>query len=165
MAGKIGDAGYLCAWLTFSALIVRVAIEMLDLVPCGCANIFACQPNPDCKRLTFEFSSENRLWKDVLETIIIAISVVVCAIPEGLPLAVTISLSFASKQMSKSCLVRTLASAETMGGANHICSDKTGTLTINKMTTMGVMALNKINFTKEQKQAAQITTDVKNGVG
>lgn len=92
---------------------------------------------------------DNRLWKDVLETVIIAISVVVCAIPEGLPLAVTISLSYSSRVMQKkpnNCLVRNLASAETMGGANHVCSDKTGTLTLNQMTTMAVMALNKIEI-------------------
>jgi magnesium-transporting ATPase (P-type) len=46
--------------------------------------------------LTFEFSLKNRLWLDVLNTVIIAISVIVCAIPEGLPLAVTISLSYSS---------------------------------------------------------------------
>lgn len=74
----------------------------------------------------------NRLWTDVLNTIIIAISVVVCAIPEGLPLAVTISLSYSSAEMRKeNALVRQLASLETMGGTNHICSDKTGTLTLN----------------------------------
>jgi len=51
--------------------------------------------------LTFAFTLENRLWTDVLETVIIAISVVVCAIPEGLPLAVTISLSYSSAAMRK----------------------------------------------------------------
>jgi P-type E1-E2 ATPase len=108
--------------------------------------------------LSFELSTENRLWKDMLETIIIAISVVVCAIPEGLPLAVTISLSYSSAKMrDQNCLVRTLASAETMGGANHICSDKTGTLTLNKMTNMAVMALNKVNIIKEQKDAKVLT--------
>jgi len=80
-----------------------------------------------------------------LNTIIIAITVVVVAIPEGLPLAVTISLSFASKKMQKeNNLVRTLSSAETMGGATYICSDKTGTLTKNEMTVMAIMAQNKI---------------------
>ena len=132
MANKIGNVGIACAVLTFFSLCVRVAVEMLEFVPCGCANIFACQVNDDCEALTFEFTLENRLWEDVLETIIIAISVVVCAIPEGLPLAVVISLSYASKAMrDKNNLVRKLASAETMGGANHICSDKTGTLTLN----------------------------------
>ena len=67
---------------------------------------------------------------NVLEGLIISISVIVCAIPEGLPLAVTISLSFSSSQMKKlNNLVRNLNSSETMGSATHICSDKTGTLT------------------------------------
>lgn len=64
------------------------------------------------------------------------------AIPEGLPLAVTISLSFSSAAMKKlNNLVRKLASSETMGGATHICSDKTGTLTLNKMTVMSLMSI------------------------
>jgi P-type E1-E2 ATPase len=71
--------------------------------------------------------------------LIIAISVVVVAIPEGLPLAVTISLSYSSAQMqAENNLVRKLASSETMGGVTHICSDKTGTLTQNKMTVMAI---------------------------
>jgi magnesium-transporting ATPase (P-type) len=65
----------------------------------------------------------------------------------------------------QNCLVRTLASAETMGGANHICSDKTGTLTLNQMTTMALMALNKVNTIKEQKDSSVLTSNVKNGVG
>lgn len=71
---------------------------------------------------------------------IISISVIVCAIPEGLPLAVTISLSFASSKMKElNNLVRNLSSSETMGSATHICSDKTGTLTKNEMTVMACM--------------------------
>jgi len=70
----------------------------------------------------------------------------VVAIPEGLPLAVTISLSFSSAAMKKlNNLVRKLASSETMGGATHICSDKTGTLTLNKMTVMSLMTLQNIH--------------------
>jgi len=82
----------------------------------------------------------------MLEGVIISISVIVCAIPEGLPLAVTISLSFSSAQMKKlNNLVRNLNSSETMGSATHICSDKTGTLTQNKMTVMACMIASKIN--------------------
>jgi len=72
--------------------------------------------------------------------VIISISVIVCAIPEGLPLAVTISLSFASSKMKElNNLVRNLSSSETMGSATHICTDKTGTLTKNEMTVMACM--------------------------
>lgn len=63
------------------------------------------------------------------------ITVVVVAIPEGLPLAVTLSLAFSVKKMlNDNNLVRKMEACETMGGANNICSDKTGTLTMNKMT-------------------------------
>jgi len=59
------------------------------------------------------------------------------AIPEGLPLAVTIALAFSMKAMMlDQCLVRVLASCETMGAATAICSDKTGTLTTNQMTVV-----------------------------
>lgn len=64
----------------------------------------------------------------------IAITILVVAIPEGLPLAVTLSLAVSvSKMMEDKNLVRQLASCETMGGANIICSDKTGTMTKNQM--------------------------------
>lgn len=104
---------------------------MVDIIECGCTNIFVCEKMEDCNPYTFEFDiKKNRLWMDVLNTVIIAISVVVCAIPEGLPLAVTISLSFSSAKMRKlNNLVRSLESSETMGGVTYICSDKTGTLT------------------------------------
>lgn len=59
-----------------------------------------------------------------------SITVIVVAIPEGLPLAVTLSLAFSIKKMLyDNNLVRQLSACETMGGANCICSDKTGTLT------------------------------------
>jgi calcium-translocating P-type ATPase len=68
---------------------------------------------------------------------IIAVTIVVVAIPEGLPLAVTISLAYSMGKMAKdNNLVKTLQSCETMGNATNICSDKTGTLTQGHMAVV-----------------------------
>jgi P-type E1-E2 ATPase len=72
------------------------------------------------------------------------ITILVVAIPEGLPLAVTLAIAFAQKQLYKlDNFVKTLDSCETMGSATTICSDKTGTLTQNRMTAMNVHLGNK----------------------
>jgi len=72
-----------------------------------------------------------------IEAFILCITIVVVAIPEGLPLAVTISLAYSTKKMYKDqCFIRVLEACETMGNATNICSDKTGTLTQNKMTVV-----------------------------
>lgn len=68
---------------------------------------------------------------------ILSITVVVVSIPEGLPLAVTISLAYSTKKMyADNCFIRVLAACETLGNATTICSDKTGTLTENRMTVV-----------------------------
>jgi len=68
--------------------------------------------------------------KEVINAFIISVTVIVVAIPEGLPLAVTISLAFSVHKMyEKNNLVRRLYASETMGCVNEICTDKTGTLT------------------------------------
>lgn len=72
-----------------------------------------------------------------LRVFIVAVTVVVVAVPEGLPLAVTLALAFATTRMLKdNNLVRLLRACETMGNATTVCSDKTGTLTQNKMSTV-----------------------------
>ena len=74
-----------------------------------------------------------------MEFLIIGITIVVVAVPEGLPLAVMISLAYSVKKMLvEQNFVKRLASCEIMGGANNICSDKTGTLTKNEMTVMNI---------------------------
>lgn len=72
-----------------------------------------------------------------LQVFIVAVTIVVVAVPEGLPLAVTLALAFATTRMLKdNNLVRLLRACETMGNATTICSDKTGTLTENKMSVV-----------------------------
>ncbi|XP_073158558.1 calcium-transporting ATPase 10, plasma membrane-type-like [Henckelia pumila] len=71
----------------------------------------------------------------------VAVTIVVVAVPEGLPLAVTLTLAYSMrKMMADKALVRRLSACETMGSATTICSDKTGTLTLNQMTVVEVHA-------------------------
>jgi len=84
-----------------------------------------------------DFSSGD-FWVDfvsyVLKTIMIAVTLVVVAVPEGLPMSVTLSLAFSMRKLMKSnTLPRTMHACETMGAASVICTDKTGTLTKNQM--------------------------------
>lgn len=73
----------------------------------------------------------------IQDILIVAITIIVVAVPEGLPLAVTLALAFATTRMLKeNNLVRVLRACETMGNATTVCSDKTGTLTTNKMTVV-----------------------------
>ncbi|SCO48133.1 probable calcium P-type ATPase NCA-3 (Ca2+-transporting ATPase) [Fusarium fujikuroi] len=70
-----------------------------------------------------------------VDLLVVAIAIIAVAVPEGLPLAVTLALAFATTRLLKeNNLVRVLRACETMGNATCICSDKTGTLTTNKMT-------------------------------
>ncbi|KAL4285525.1 hypothetical protein GQ457_16G015280 [Hibiscus cannabinus] len=83
---------------------------------------------------------------EMLEFFAIAVTIVVVAVPEGLPLAVTLSLAFAMKKMmNDKALVRHLAACETMGSSTSICSDKTGTLTTNHMTVVKTCICEEIN--------------------
>ncbi|XVE55764.1 hypothetical protein DITRI_Ditri03aG0183900 [Diplodiscus trichospermus] len=82
---------------------------------------------------------------EMLEFFAVAVTIVVVAVPEGLPLAVTLSLAFAMKKMmNDKALVRHLAACETMGSSTSICSDKTGTLTSNHMTVVKICICEEI---------------------
>ncbi|KAL1539715.1 Calcium-transporting ATPase 12, plasma membrane-type [Salvia divinorum] len=76
----------------------------------------------------------NDVFNSVLRIISTAVTIVVVAIPEGLPLAVTLTLAYSMKRMmADQAMVRKLSACETMGSATVICTDKTGTLTLNQM--------------------------------
>ena len=114
LADQIGKIGIGSATLTFIALLVHLIVDIVAY-----------------DRAVFSYATLNSL----VEYFIIAVSIVVVAVPEGLPLAVTISLAYSvGKMKEENNLVRFLAACETMGGANNICTDKTGTLTMNQMT-------------------------------
>ncbi|CAN6459049.1 unnamed protein product [Victoria cruziana] len=86
-----------------------------------------------------------------VKIITIAVTIVVVAVPEGLPLAVTLTLAYSMrKMMMDKALVRRLSACETMGSATTICSDKTGTLTLNQMTVVKAFAGGKMLETPDK---------------
>ncbi|ESO05223.1 hypothetical protein HELRODRAFT_191416 [Helobdella robusta] len=106
--------GTVIALLTFAILLIRYCIQNFLV-------------------LHKEWSIDH--FQNIINFLIIGITILVVAIPEGLPLAVIMALAFSIKKMMRdNNLVRHLDSCETMGSATIICSDKTGTLTTNKMT-------------------------------
>lgn len=114
VATIIGKIGLLFATLTFLVLLVRFLVYKANNV-----GLSKWYPNDALS---------------ILNYFAISVTIIVVAVPEGLPLAVTLSLAFAMKKlMDDKALVRHLSACETMGSANCICTDKTGTLTTNHM--------------------------------
>ncbi|KAA1476221.1 calcium-translocating P-type ATPase [Dentipellis sp. KUC8613] len=116
LAEAIAKFGSIAGLLLFSALMIRFFVQL-------------GQHNPP------RTPSQNGIA--FTQILIIAVTLVVVAVPEGLPLAVTLALAFATKRMTKeNLLVRVLGSCETMANASVVCTDKTGTLTQNEMTVV-----------------------------
>jgi P-type Ca2+ transporter type 2C len=114
-------------------------------------------------RLPGNVLSPGEKVEHLIQILIVSISLIVVAVPEGLPLAVTLSLAYATIRMIQdNNLVRVLKACETIGNATTICSDKTGTLTENKMTVvMGTLGMVD-KFEKDSQILIPIQADAMN---
>ena len=118
LAAVISKVGYVAALLIFAALFVRGLIVREIYLPADGDQFLA-------------------VMRHLLSYFVYMVIVIVVAVPEGLPMSVTVSLALAMRKMTRAnALVRQLAATETIGSATVICTDKTGTLTQNKMTVV-----------------------------
>ncbi|XP_063073505.1 plasma membrane calcium-transporting ATPase 1 isoform X2 [Engraulis encrasicolus] len=145
LAVQIGKAGLFMSAITVIILVLLFAIDT-----------FVVQDIPwtkECTPIYIQF---------FVKFFIIGVTVLVVAVPEGLPLAVTISLAYSVKKMMKdNNLVRHLDACETMGNATAICSDKTGTLTMNRMTVVQCFIADKHHRRiPEQDQVPRASLDL-----
>ncbi len=124
---RLDQLGEVLGWgaLTICALVFLLAVvKNTDLGLVGSAGLLA-----------YFRSAKNEL----VNFFLVAVSLAIAAVPEGLPAVVTISLALGMGEMiRRHALIRRLASVETLGSATVICSDKTGTLTQNEMTVTRV---------------------------
>ena len=105
--------------------------------------------------LTPEYDAVG-LAAHLLQTVMIAVSLIVVAVPEGLPMAVTLSLAYSMRRMLKTQnLVRKMHACETMGAVTVICTDKTGTLTQNKMQVAELYSFHGQDAGGKQQEASQ----------
>ena len=131
-------------------MITKVSYGIAILVIVGSTIIYAAQGGFS----HFEWSHALGYF---LQKIMIAVTVIVVAVPEGLPMSVTLSLAYSMRSMMKTNnLVRRMHACETMGAATVICTDKTGTLTQNRMTVADVTFENLDEKVDEQATKGEL---------
>ncbi|KAK8630518.1 hypothetical protein V6N13_079308 [Hibiscus sabdariffa] len=125
LTSSIGKVGLAVAFLVLIVLLIRY---------------FTGNTKDDYGHTEYRGSKTdvNGVLNAVVRIVAAAVTIVVVAIPEGLPLAVTLTLAYSMKRMmADQAMVRKLSACETMGSATVICTDKTGTLTLNQMKVTG----------------------------
>ena len=124
LASQISKIGCAIALLLFIVLTIRFLVHL---------------PN--------NAGTPSEKGQEFLQILIVSITIIVIAVPEGLPLAVILALAFAVTRMLKdNNLVRVLRACEAMGNITSVCTDKTGTLTLNKMTVVVGTLSNDFHF-------------------
>ncbi|ELP83478.1 plasma membrane calcium-transporting atpase, putative, partial [Entamoeba invadens IP1] len=148
LAVKIGYLGMACGGIVFLVLTIYYMVSQLNHDPVmkstetngiikGCETCNVSETDPNFKDWCEDYAFDWKTMTVLVDYFIIGVTIIVVAVPEGLPLAVTISLAYSMKQMFKdNNLVRHLKACETMSNCTNICSDKTGTLTENRMTVV-----------------------------
>jgi Ca2+ transporting ATPase len=143
LADQVGKVGMVSAAATFTAMLLHY--------------IYDCSME---QNFTESFISVETIH-EIIEYFIIAVSIVVVAVPEGLPLSVTIALAYSvGKMKEENNLVRYLQACETMGGADNICSDKTGTLTKNLMTVTNIFIEQAVHESMEAEIVSEHTCKI-----
>ena len=127
-------------------LITKVSYGFAALIVVGRIIMYLIQPDVD-------LSDWMSFVAYILQTIMIAVTLIVVAVPEGLPMAVTLSLAYSMRRMLKTNnLVRKMHACETMGATTVICTDKTGTLTQNQMTVDEIFLKEERGERKEESE-------------
>ncbi|KAF8080716.1 hypothetical protein N665_0926s0016, partial [Sinapis alba] len=121
LTSSIGKVGLLVAFLVLLVLLIRYFTG-------------STKDESGKREYNGKNTKSDEIVNAVIEMVAAAVTIIVVAIPEGLPLAVTLTLAYSMKRMMKDqAMVRKLSACETMGSATTICTDKTGTLTLNQM--------------------------------
>lgn len=117
--------------------------------------------------LTGDIPADAGQWVSMfINAITVAITVIVCAVPEGLPMLTSVLLSFQSMKMAKdNVLVRNINGLETAGSLSLLFTDKTGTITEGKLNVMEITTGNVKTFKELDEMPAQLKADIMTGIG